>query len=475
MYPNGTYSNGIFMNQGVGPSKGNGDVASDSDHRLRSDEEQQQPEASSHDFGLETFLHLLDPDLALPLPAVEPEGITLRLDKGDRTEVAIRIRNEGRGYLAGGVELEDDVPGLELSSHHFGLDSKAQQQADVTLAVDAGALDSGKEYRTSVVLSTNGDPDRIVVPVSLMAADRTERVREATAGVLLGLVLVVPVYGIGVWDRVASAFGLGSPLGVINAPVASVPEIQMLSVLLVGLGLLPAILLSGRNLRWYGWLALAGLAILVGTGLQRASNRGSPEVCWAFAVMAVLVLFPTAVVMAIVRLVYYRAPHLRTSLALGITIAVFVVCWFSLGSGLMGGLARQLPEGRPPETQVAEEIPVVETPVIGVLSKEVPNEREMESWAVHVGEGKLPIAMTVLAWQQIRDGPGVSYEVIARLYEAQELLVVAQRGQWYFGYKRDENTDTFVGGWMGSAFMNLWYVDESGDWTLQAEATRGTD
>ena len=142
-----------------------------------------QPSEGIGDTALEAFLRLLDPELPLPRAVVEPQEIKLRLDKGENKELSLRIGNQGRGYLSGTIELSEEVPGLEISAHQFGLHSKAgkaERETSVSLRVNSDDLEASREYRTSLVINTNGEPDNIIVPLSILAAGRKERSREMT-------------------------------------------------------------------------------------------------------------------------------------------------------------------------------------------------------------------------------------------------------------------------------------------------------
>jgi len=106
-------------------------------------------ENDPRDAGLEAFLHLLNPKLSLPQISVEPQEIKLRLDKGEEKETSLHIRNQGRGYLSGSIELSEQLPGLELSAYRFGLDSKAgntDQDIIVNLRANSKELESGRKY-----------------------------------------------------------------------------------------------------------------------------------------------------------------------------------------------------------------------------------------------------------------------------------------------------------------------------------------
>ncbi len=104
------------------------------------------------DAGMEAFLRLLDSKLALPQAAVESQNIKLRLDKGEKKEIPLLIRNRGRGYLSGTIEISKNVPGLELSDHRFSVGGK--EELSVNLRVDTEEMVSRRHYYSSLEINT---------------------------------------------------------------------------------------------------------------------------------------------------------------------------------------------------------------------------------------------------------------------------------------------------------------------------------
>lgn len=283
-----------------------------------------QPAGGVSDAGLETFLHLLEPELALPKAAVEPQNIKLRLDKGENRDISLRIGNQGRGYLSGTIEVSENMPGLALSAHRFGLDGKASKtdrETSVSLSINTGDLKANQEYRTSMVINTNGKPDEIVVPLSILVADRKKRSREMTGLVLKYGMLLSLVYWIWILNQVSMMFEFGGILKYFSDNPASVAlEVSISLLLLAAICLPPTLLLSGRRLGWLGWLLFMGSLGFVFFGL--------PEVAWTFVgIIVILAFIPLFISIGCTRLLYYRSPHLSGIFSLAITTAVFALCW----------------------------------------------------------------------------------------------------------------------------------------------------
>jgi hypothetical protein len=278
------------------------------------------PIKDNMDAGLEAFLHLMQPGLDLPRADVEPQAVKLRLDKGEKKQVSLHVRHQGRGYLSGTVEFSRDIPGLELSSHHFALDSKKSREKTLYLHADTEQLETGKEYRTTLNFSTNGKPEKLKVDVSLLAADRKKRAHEVT-GMVLSLGMIPGIfYWILALSFTAWIFGIGSPLdGWRLSPFTWEPVVFLAFVIALWAPL--AVLIWGRRPGWYLWLP-AGLSLLfIAIGLNRAANAGDTEVVSAFVAFIILAYVPFLIAVCVNRYLYYRNPHLPGIYSLGVTVA----------------------------------------------------------------------------------------------------------------------------------------------------------
>lgn len=119
------------------------------------------------DVGMESFLQLLKPDLQAPHIEVEPETISLSLDREETKEIKIQIRNANRGYLFGSVELSERNKGMSLSASKFGLDYKLEEVTILSLNIDASKLTPGRNYQTTLEITSNAGNGDISVPITV--------------------------------------------------------------------------------------------------------------------------------------------------------------------------------------------------------------------------------------------------------------------------------------------------------------------
>ena len=298
------------------------------------------------DEGLEAFLHLLSSDIDLPKADVEPNKISLRLDKGEIKQIPLQIRNEGRGYLAGTIEFSDNLPGLELDSHQFGLNTKTQKKIIINLRVDTKFLESGRQYQTTLIFWTNGKPEKIPVSLSIQTAERKKRAQKAMDFVLkFGLFPAIP-YWILVLELVGRIFGIGSLNIETTEPNVLVLELSIFVSLLLGIWLPPLLFLIGRNPKWYVWLYAIVSCTFIASGLDRASSAGTPEIAWAFFTIVLFAFIPLLMSAFIARTLYYRSPHLPGFFTSAITLGVFalfaaILALYSFSSWQIAQLDRQ--------------------------------------------------------------------------------------------------------------------------------------
>ncbi len=98
---------------------------------------------------------------------VEPEFINLTLDREDKKEIAIRIRNIDRDYLFGAVEFSTGFDSMFLSEASFGVDPKLNQETAIILHIDASKITPGQNYNTSVEIASNAENGEISIPVTV--------------------------------------------------------------------------------------------------------------------------------------------------------------------------------------------------------------------------------------------------------------------------------------------------------------------
>ena len=110
------------------------------------------------DIGLETFVQELDPGIGNPIPEISHPEIHLNgVDTGSEKTIHSEIKNIGRGFLYGDVQLKNDIPGLQIS------DTSIHGDGVVTIHLDGNALTSNPVHQTAVVIDTNGQ--NLEVPI----------------------------------------------------------------------------------------------------------------------------------------------------------------------------------------------------------------------------------------------------------------------------------------------------------------------
>jgi len=338
-----------------------------------------QPTSDLHDAGLETFLHLLYSGLDLPWAMIEPQSLRLRFDKGKQEEIQLRIFNRGRGYLSGTIELAEQLTGLELSAHRFGLDSKnheSEREMNVALRINTNELESGREYSTSLTITTNGKPEMFVVPLSIQATDRTKRSIEVSWYVskfglwlapIYWLVLIDQIYWLGLIDQINMFFGHESPMMVLGNLITAFDyqAFEYFGVfffaflgLIAGICILPAKLISGRTPGWLSGLLFIGALVLIAQTLGMAESTEEIQQNWILGTVIVIAVLPLFVSIGVARFLYYQSPHLSSVLAIAIMLAAHGLTWSGIqayGNNLW--LTQESADYHPPLAAV--EVPAV--------------------------------------------------------------------------------------------------------------------
>ena len=103
------------------------------------------------DIGLETFVQGLNPEIGHPMPEISRPDIHFNsVGTGSTKTVRSTVKNVGRGFLYGTVDLANDIPGLQVS------DTDISGEGVVSIDLDGGALTPDQAYQTSLVIKTNG-------------------------------------------------------------------------------------------------------------------------------------------------------------------------------------------------------------------------------------------------------------------------------------------------------------------------------
>ena len=103
------------------------------------------------DIGLETFVQKLDRRIGNPIPDTShPEIHFNTADTDTQKTIRSEIKNTGRGFLYGDVQLKNEIPGLQIS------DTNIQGDGVVTIHLDKNALTSNQAHHTALLIDTNG-------------------------------------------------------------------------------------------------------------------------------------------------------------------------------------------------------------------------------------------------------------------------------------------------------------------------------
>ena len=106
------------------------------------------------DVGVEKVIQSLNPRIGHPKIQISHEAINFgNIDTETQKKVQLEIKNIGRGFLYGNLQLTNDIPGLQLST------TTIRGDTHFTIELDASLLASKKTYKTELVVNTNtGDP-----------------------------------------------------------------------------------------------------------------------------------------------------------------------------------------------------------------------------------------------------------------------------------------------------------------------------
>lgn len=141
---------------------------------------------SKKDIGLEKFVQELDPDIEEPKPEVNQSKIDFGTRNAkDKDIIQIEIKNTGRGFLYGDVEIEGSSSGFQISN------TEINGWGEVSVALDASSLAARKTHEASLVINTNGK--QLKVPISCYVDNPTQQAvqRIATSGFSIAAIALV--------------------------------------------------------------------------------------------------------------------------------------------------------------------------------------------------------------------------------------------------------------------------------------------
>lgn len=106
------------------------------------------------DTGVEKVVQSLNPRIGHPKLHISHKSINFgNIDTETQKKIQLEIKNTGRGFLYGNLQLTKDIPGLQLSTMTI------RGNTLVTVKLNASLLASKKTYKTELVVNTNtGDP-----------------------------------------------------------------------------------------------------------------------------------------------------------------------------------------------------------------------------------------------------------------------------------------------------------------------------
>lgn len=115
--------------------------------------------SNDKDIGLEELVQRLDPQIGAPELELNHSKIDFgRMDTESQKTIRFDIKNTGRGFLYGDVQLASNLPGLQISN------TKIQGKGVVTVKLDASALTVKQAHQGALVINTNGG--NLKVPIS---------------------------------------------------------------------------------------------------------------------------------------------------------------------------------------------------------------------------------------------------------------------------------------------------------------------
>ena len=102
------------------------------------------------DIGVEELVQKLNPRIGHPKFHISHKSINFgTVDTETQKKIQLEIKNTGRGFLYGNLQLTNDIPGLQLSTMTI------RGNTLVTIELDASHLAFKKKYKTELLVTTN--------------------------------------------------------------------------------------------------------------------------------------------------------------------------------------------------------------------------------------------------------------------------------------------------------------------------------
>lgn len=153
----------------------------------------------NHDIGLEEFVQRLDSNIGDPEPDVSHSKIDFgTMDTKSKDAIQFKIKNKGRGFLHGKVQIESSLQGLQVSG------TEINGNGIVTVALDTSSLTARRTHKASLVVKTNGG--QFEVPISCYVDNPIQQSiqRVAVSGLSMAAIalvtrLIIQQFGISGW------------------------------------------------------------------------------------------------------------------------------------------------------------------------------------------------------------------------------------------------------------------------------------
>jgi len=151
------------------------------------------------DIGLEELVQRLDPRIGTPEPDFSHSEIDFQtMNTKDKDTIQFKIKNKGRGFLYGDVQIESGLPGLQVSG------TEINGNGIVTVALDTSSLTVRKTHKASLVVDTNGG--QFKVPISCYVDHPTQQSVQciAISGLSMAAIavvtrLIIQQFGVSGW------------------------------------------------------------------------------------------------------------------------------------------------------------------------------------------------------------------------------------------------------------------------------------
>ena len=123
--------------------------------------------------GVEKLVQSLNPQIGHPKLHISHEAINFgNVDTETQQTIQLEIKNVGRGFVYGTLQLTNDIPGIQVSTTTLRGDTR------FTLELDASLMASKKMYKTELVVNTNtggltGAPSQSIIRAESESAPNT--------------------------------------------------------------------------------------------------------------------------------------------------------------------------------------------------------------------------------------------------------------------------------------------------------------